>query len=158
MFRPRFKVKDNENHKFTIGWVGRIDKKNHRKLKGYDIVLSALTDLNVSLDIRTFKENYVPREKMVEFYQGLDCFICSSESESLPNPVLEAAACGIPIISTKVGIVPELIKHHKNGLIVPRSSDDIHDAVIFLMNNPNKRAELTGHGMNVKKIGNIFLS
>ncbi|RSL28965.1 glycosyltransferase [Salibacterium salarium] len=136
LFKPGTK---KNNKKFTVGWVGRIDKKNYRELKGYDIVLQALKGLNVDLEIRTFTENYVPREKMVGFYQGLDCFICSSKTEGLPNPVLEAASCGVPIISTNVGFVPEIIQHDVNGYIVPRTSAAISKAVRQLMNNPAKR-------------------
>ncbi|MDQ0300699.1 glycosyltransferase involved in cell wall biosynthesis [Salibacterium salarium] len=145
LFKP---IKKKQNKKFTIGWVGRIDKENYRELKGYDIVLEALKDLNVNLDIRTFTTNYVPREKMVEFYQGLDCFICSSKTEGLPNPVLEAASCGVPIISTNVGFVPEIIQHDKNGLIVPRTSAAIRKAVQELRNNPKKRDQFS---KNIRK-------
>ncbi|WP_054707051.1 glycosyltransferase [Bacillus sp. JCM 19041] len=77
---------------------------------------------------------------MVEFYQGLDCFICSSESEHIPLPVLEAAACGIPIISTCVGIVPELIMHNENGLIVPRNVRSFKSGVKSLIDSPEKRS------------------
>jgi glycosyltransferase involved in cell wall biosynthesis len=132
---------------FRVGWVGRIDKPSYRQLKGYDIVLSALRGLELKLDIRTYKEHYVPREKMVRFYQGLDCFICSSQSEHIPLPILEAAACGIPIITTNVGIVPELIQHKRNGIIVPRTSEAIHQAVVSLMKKRNDRILL---GQNVR--------
>ena len=140
LFKPGIR---KNNDKFTVGWVGRIDKENYRELKGYDIVLEALKDLDVTLDIRTYQENYVPRDKMVDFYQGIDCFVCSSKTEGLPNPVLEAASCGVPIISTKVGFVPELIEHNVNGLIVPRNSKAIKEAVQFLKDNPDKRSEIS---------------
>jgi glycosyltransferase involved in cell wall biosynthesis len=131
LFKPASNRKQND--KFTVGWVGNISKKQYRELKGYDIVLKALKNLDVKLEIRTFEENYVPRHEMVSFYQGIDCFICSSASEGLPNPVLEAAACGVPIITTNVGIVPELIKNRENGVIVERSAEAIKKEVKFLM-------------------------
>lgn len=125
---------------FTVGWVGRIDR--HRELKGYDITLLALNGLDVKLDIRTFSNKRVTREEMVPFYQSLDCFICSSASEHLPLPILEAAACGVPIISTNVGIVPELIKSNENGLIVERNVEAIREAVQCLMENREKREKM----------------
>ncbi|GBF78195.1 hypothetical protein PA598K_06806 [Paenibacillus sp. 598K] len=137
LFRPR--ERRGVVGGFRVGWVGRIDKPVYRQHKGYDQVLKALNGLGVELDIRTYKEHYVPRKEMVSFYQGLDCYICSSRSEGLPNPVLEAAACGVPIISTNVGIVPELIRHRHNGLIVSGSADSIREAVCFLMNEPDER-------------------
>ncbi|MGM1048172.1 MAG: glycosyltransferase family 4 protein [Bacillota bacterium] len=141
LFKPG-KRRKKESDVFTVGWVGRIDEVAHRELKGYDIVLQALKGLNVKLDIRTFKEHYVPRAKMVEFYQGLDCFICSSRSEGLPNPVLEAAACGVPIITTKVGIIPELIQNKKNGIIIPRTPEAIRKQVKYLIQHPVERQKL----------------
>ncbi|MBU9713313.1 glycosyltransferase family 4 protein [Evansella tamaricis] len=132
-----------KNKLFTVGWVGRIDKKNYRNLKGYDIVLEAIKGANIKLDIRTFKEKKVSRDEMVSFYHGLDCFVCSSESEGLPNPVLEAASCGVPIISTNVGIVPELIKHNQNGLIVSRNAASIRKAILDLKRNPSKRKKFS---------------
>lgn len=127
---------------FTVGWVGRIDRSNNRELKGYDIVISALENLNIRLETRTLHENYVPRAEMVHFYQGLDCFICSSRSEHIPLPILEAAACGVPIITTNVGIVPQLIKTNVNGIIVERNPKSIREAVLYLMDRPKERKSM----------------
>ncbi|MFS0723253.1 glycosyltransferase family 4 protein [Paenibacillus sp. 1P07SE] len=145
-FKPMASKKNRDI--FTVGWVGRIDDPKSRELKGYDIVLEALRGLEVKLDIRTFKENYVPRSQMVHFYQNLDCFICSSRSEGLPNPLLEAAACGVPVIATKVGIVPELIRQGKNGLIVSRNATSIRKQVRYLMKHAERRQAL---GREIRK-------
>jgi len=147
VFKPAYKLK-TESEPFRIGWVGRIDKEEYREHKGYDIVLKALQDLNVELETRTFHENRVPRQEMVSFYQSLDLFICSSHSEQHPMPVLEAAACGIPIVSTRVGIVPELIQSGFNGLIVPRNAIAIREAVRRLMADP---VTLSKFSNNIRK-------
>ncbi|QDI92865.1 glycosyltransferase [Salicibibacter halophilus] len=144
---PRhFKPAESKKKKrpFVVGWVGRIDQQNYRELKGYDLVISALKDMNVNLQIRTFKDK-VPRKEMVAFYQELDCFICSSTSEHIPLPVLEAAACGVPIISTNVGIVPELISDKRNGIIVKRDANAIKNAVQTVKNNPEMKKQLSGN-------------
>ncbi|ALA52357.1 glycosyltransferase family 4 protein [Shouchella clausii] len=140
LFKPL--QKRNENERFKVGWVGRIDQEDYRQLKGYDLVLAALKDIDVELDIRTYKDR-VPREEMAAFYQQLDCFICSSTSEHIPLPLLEAAACGVPLISTRVGIAPELITHNKNGFIVPRTPDAFQSAVKALMDSPEKRKKFS---------------
>lgn len=146
VFKPAKRPRSSQRP-FTVGWVGRIDKPEYRKLKGYDLVLTAVKNLPVKLDIRTYKEHYVPRREMVSFYQKLDCFVCSSASEHIPLPVLEAAACGVPIIATKVGIVPELIRHGANGLIVPRTPQAIRKQIRYLMNSPAEREKL---GANIR--------
>ncbi|GBF78196.1 hypothetical protein PA598K_06807 [Paenibacillus sp. 598K] len=135
-FRPA--LRRRAGGMFTVGWAGRMEDAKSRELKGYDIVVEALKGLCVKFEIRSFKDNYVPRTQMASFYQGLDCFICSSRSEGLPNPVLEAAACGVPIITTRVGIVPELIKHGSNGLIAERQAEAIRNQVKWLMRHPDQ--------------------
>ncbi|MBU9713311.1 glycosyltransferase family 4 protein [Evansella tamaricis] len=141
LFKPN--PKQGKNYSFNVGWVGRIDKKNYRELKGYNIVEKAIRKVKkIHFETRTYTSR-VPREKMVSYYQELDCFICSSKSEHIPLPILEAASCGVPIISTKVGIVPELINHKKNGLIIPRNSDDIAYSIKLLQKNPNMRKKFS---------------
>ncbi|WZB73295.1 glycosyltransferase family 4 protein [Achromobacter xylosoxidans] len=44
---------------------------------------------------------------MPAYYNSLDLYVCPSAIEGTPNPVLEAMACGVPVISTDVGIVPK---------------------------------------------------
>lgn len=145
LFRPAAVRRAGTGRPFVVGWAGRIDVPKRRELKGYDLVTAALKGLDVKLDIRTFTEHYVPRKQMVGFYQGLDCFICSSQSEGLPNPLLEAAACGVPLITTRVGVVPELIRQGHNGLIINRSEEAIRQAVVYLMRRPERCRRLGKH-------------
>jgi len=146
LFKPR--SGNRPDAAFRAGWVGRIDDQARRDLKGYDLVLSALPGLKAELDIRTFKEQYVPRAQMIDYYQNLDCLICSSRTESIPFPVLEAAACGVPVISTEVGIVPELIQNGHNGIIIPRTANAIRKEVIRLMTHPDERRAMGQNARN----------
>lgn len=56
-------------------------------------------------------------------------YVCASAHEGAPLPVLEAAACGPPVISTAAGIVPELVRDGVNGLIVERNVEAISAAL-----------------------------
>ena len=60
----------------------------------------------------------VKREKLPNYYNAMDIFVFPSRSEGAPKVVMEACACGIPVISTNVGGIPELIKEGKTGFTV----------------------------------------
>jgi glycosyltransferase involved in cell wall biosynthesis len=45
--------------------------------------------------------------------------VLSSDSEGMPVSLMEAAACGVPVVATAVGGVPEVVQHEKTGLLVP---------------------------------------
>ena len=75
--------------------------------------------------------NAIPHSEMPDFYKRIDVLICTSMFEGCPLPVLEAASSGKPVISTRVGIVPELIKHGENGFIVdtPHKCSEIEKTI-----------------------------
>ncbi|WP_054707054.1 hypothetical protein [Bacillus sp. JCM 19041] len=53
LFKPPHRKKEND--RFKVGWVGRIDQKEYRELKGYDLVVAALKDVDVDMTIRTYE-------------------------------------------------------------------------------------------------------
>ncbi|NWF51232.1 MAG: N-acetyl-alpha-D-glucosaminyl L-malate synthase BshA [Ignavibacteriaceae bacterium] len=57
------------------------------------------------------------QEGIVEILNAADVFIIPSQSESFGLAALEAMACGLPVISSSVGGLPELIKHNEGGFI-----------------------------------------
>lgn len=59
------------------------------------------------------------RDDVPDVLAALDVFVCSSESEGLSNSMLEAMACGIPIITTGVGDHARIIRSHLDGIVVP---------------------------------------
>jgi glycosyltransferase involved in cell wall biosynthesis len=79
--------------------------------------LSGLTipdELNGNL----FLSNFLPREEMPAFYSSLDYYLCTSEIEGYGYPVLEAMCCERIVISTPVGVAPEIIRNGENGYII----------------------------------------
>ncbi|MCC6952487.1 MAG: glycosyltransferase, partial [Deltaproteobacteria bacterium] len=62
-------------------------------------------------------------------YRQASVYICASEFEGTPNPALEALATGVPVITTSVGNMPELIVDGHNGFIVERSVEAIANAL-----------------------------
>ncbi len=56
-------------------------------------------------------------DDMKGFYEQIDVFICGSKRESFPAVVVEAFACGIPVISTPVAGIPEILADQKNAYL-----------------------------------------
>jgi glycosyltransferase involved in cell wall biosynthesis len=54
------------------------------------------------------------------YLKAFDLFILSSRSEAMAYVIIEACALGLPIISSKVGGIPEIITHEKDGLLYPQ--------------------------------------
>lgn len=64
---------------------------------------------------------WLPGERVdvPEVMQGLDCFVLPSLSEGISNTILEAMACGLPVIAADVGGNAELVRNGETGLLVP---------------------------------------
>ena len=91
----------------VFGWVGNPG----RPVKRFAEIKKCIKSFGgeVELVTATNKSKY-SRLEMAKLYNRIGTLICFSESEGTPNPVLEAAACGRNVISTKVGNVPELFQ------------------------------------------------
>ncbi|MCW9097213.1 MAG: glycosyltransferase, partial [Ignavibacteriaceae bacterium] len=57
------------------------------------------------------------QDGLVEILSSSDLFLIPSQSESFGLAALEAMACGLPVISSSVGGLPELVKHNETGFI-----------------------------------------
>lgn len=86
---------------------------------------------------------YVPRECLAERYHAADVFILPSLSESFGQVLLEAMSCGLPVIASRVGGIPETIEHGVNGLLVqPGNARALVAAIQKLAANPELTREL----------------
>lgn len=85
--------------KLKVGWVGNRDKPYKR----FDLV-EKICDSQFLEFCPIFWKNVRPHNEMRDYYWDIDVLLCMSDHEGLPTTVLEAAACGVPIISTPVGV------------------------------------------------------
>jgi len=81
----------------------------------------------------------VPREAVVPFYQVADVFLLTSNFEGMPMSVLEALACGTPVVTTPVGEVGKVVRNGSSGEItVGFQTDDIVKAVTHVLTDPER--------------------
>ncbi|MCC6933571.1 MAG: glycosyltransferase family 4 protein [Deltaproteobacteria bacterium] len=116
--------------KFKACWVGSLNSMCN---KGGDLIKAACEKAGVELICVGVDPRYdklLSHDQLREqAYHHASVLICASEFEGTPNPALEAMACGVPVISTRVGNMPELIREGYNGILVNRSVDEIADAI-----------------------------
>lgn len=137
-------------------------------LKGVDILIKAFQEVSLhNRDVhlhlvgdggwRGFCEDFVQKENLndrVHFWgaqpqnllfrviKGADICVLPSRNDAGPLTVLEAMAAGKPVIATRVGGIPELVKDGRNGILVEPEPDQLARAIEFLLDNADLRQKI----------------
>ena len=118
--------KKQDNLKFFLGGDGPLKDRIEEELK------------NNNLYLKVEMIGWIPHDKVVDYLNELKLFILPSYSEGLPTTVLEAMACGTPVLATPVGGVPDVIKDGETGFILGNNSSEcIAENVIRALEHPN---------------------
>ena len=157
-FRPSRRA--SQRDEFVIGTVGRIqDVKNQSGLIDAFILLRAMLPghrdrLRLSivgdgplLGMITEKVRaaglqdvvWLPgsRTDIAEVLSGFDVFALPSIAEGTPVTILEAMACGLPVVASRVGGIPEVVEQQATGLLVPPSDAlALADALAVYVQDP----------------------
>lgn len=160
------KPKLKQGNHFIIGTVGSL---NHQKgqiylieamekiIKAYPHLMLEIVgegDVRGELESRIFElglERHITllgRQNNPEKYMtNWDVFVLPSIAETFGIVILEAMNSKIPVIASSVGGITDIIKHQKNGILVPaRDVKAIAEAVIDLLSHPAKSAKLVREG------------
>lgn len=90
-------------------------------------------------------------------YSALDIFVLPSYQEGFPMVILEAMACGVPIVATTVGDIPEMIEHGVSGLLVPPGDiAALSNALAYLLDHPEKAWDMGAAAK--RRVGEQFTS
>lgn len=93
-----------------------------------------------NLDRNFYLVGYV--ENAAEYLKAFSIFVLPSLKEGLPYVLLEAGAAGIPVISTTVGGIPDIIHDMNSGILIqPKSARDLAHALMFALEHPKERKE-----------------
>ena len=88
-------------------------------------------------------QKWRPRAEVAAFYTTLDVYLCASIFEGTPNPVLEAMASGVPVVSTDVGIVRYSFGPGQAEFIVERRPEAFARAIRDILSTPGLQARLS---------------
>ena len=147
-----------KNHKFEILCIGRFafekshalivetckdlrdnDIDFHLTLKGEGPLLEDIKNMikNYRLENNiTVIDEWVDRDEIPLLVGKSDLYIQPSLTEGLPLAVLEAMSMGKPVVVTKAGGMPELIKDKGAILIEKNNKKQLYDAILYYIKNP----------------------
>ena len=173
--------------RFVIGGVGRLSPE--KNFAGLIRVVAKLIDAGLPLSLYIAGSGAIQAQlqqqidatghgdyirlfgycnDMPAFYQALDLFVLNSLREGLPNVVLEAMAYELPVLSTRVAGVPQLITNGYNGVLIDiQDENELEQKLQLLVNDPDYCRMIgdNGHltvkqkysfGLRMKKIRDIY--
>lgn len=167
----RHKIPRNKKYLLYVGsetdrknFLGLLKAFNLAHKKDPDIVLikigSSQDEINHKKALKYIASNnlkdavifpgFLAEEDLPKFYSLADVFLFPSLAEGFGFPVLEAMACGCPVICSDRGSLPEI-----GGKAVqyaePLNSEDIADKILKLLNDPRMRKDLEKKGLEQAK-------
>jgi glycosyltransferase involved in cell wall biosynthesis len=103
------------------------------------------------LSERLLLPGYVPRrEDVMRYMAAADVLAFPSHDEGLPNVVVEAMACGLPVVASAVGGIPEIVADGVTGRLVPaRDAPALAGAVRGVLEAPQPTAEMAARARDL---------
>jgi len=143
----------------AVGFFGRLSRQ-----KGVDVLLRAAADVDATIDIhggggqeaalrrQCQRLRIAPRIRfmgeclqgdVVAYMQKYALLVIPSRWEGCPYVVLDAWAAGVPVVATRVGGLPDLIRDGVNGILVPANdAPALSSAITTLLRDPPRRHAL----------------
>ena len=89
----------------------------------------------------------ISRERLPRLYSTVNMYVTATVADNLPYAILEAMACGLPVVATNVGGIPELVTDGESGLLVPPADPDVLGAAILhLLRDPDLASRMGKEG------------
>ena len=152
-FRPEPRTRPSGRR---ICYVGRLEKEKNlfglwRAMKGLDAELvvagsgSLLAELRRDAEENNLAVQFlgtVPHERLPNILNASDVFVLPSFYEGHPKALLEAMACALPVIGTRVAGIRELIRHGETGYLCETTPEAIRSAIEELLGDPTARTKM----------------
>ena len=122
---------------------GGVDLVHTMKLLDRPVELDLVSSSAVvppGLPIRVHRDVAANSPAITELFGRADVFVLPSRGDCTPLAVAEALACGLPVVASPVGGMPELVQHGHNGLLVaPGDPQQLARALTVLVDQPDTR-------------------
>ena len=110
--------------------------------------LSQLQEIARSNGIKANFLGNIPNHELPKILNQHELFVLPSLWEGMPKTLLEAMACGLPVIGTNVSGTKEVIKDGENGILCDTDANSIRQAIVRLMDDEDLKKKL---GKNARK-------
>ncbi len=113
---------------------------NNLKIDNVELLVFGADSSDIQLNIPTTYLGYIKDESNLnDLYNAADVFVVPSRQDNLPNTVLESICSGTPVVGFKIGGLPDMIIHKKNGYLAePFDTNDLRMGIEYVLTNPNK--------------------
>jgi len=137
-----------------IELVMRLNKEYNLLVKGIligtGILEESLKQLAYGFGLSEDEMEFISGADKPEFYfQNGDLMVFCSDFEGTPNVVLEAMACGLPVITTKVGNLPFFINDKQSGFFFDGSVDNLTENVVEIMKHREVLRNISENAMKI---------
>ena len=147
-FYPRNKIQCRKRfgfdpNTFLIAYLGEYSERKGvlrvaeavDGLKGVSVAFAGKGKLQPKVANCVFNR-VIKHEELPYFLSAADVFVLPSLSEGCSNAIVEAIACGLPIVSSNLPFNADILDHDNSILIDPKNIDEIKSAIIYLRDNP----------------------
>jgi len=142
--------------RYLVEAISKIKKEFERNMAAVVIVGRSTEWTNEEKMIRTLIKKWslekyfifkgkLPEKELLKEYKSSTLFVLPSLFEGMPLTLLEAWASSLPVIATRVGENPYLIKHRYNGwLVEPGNADELAETLKEVLNTPKQKLKIVG--------------
>lgn len=131
------------------------------QMAGHPVIFLALGDDAPSETIDAAEIRFIPFQRdlasIAHYYQAADLYLHAARADTFPNVILEALACGLPVVATAIGGIPEQVKSlfslsgvvshsvsQATGVLTPAGdAEKMASGVVYLLQNPDILKQLS---------------
>jgi len=140
-----------------------------KRLEPMNLVLLVPGDSFENIGASNLEVKSVPwtneKEQLARYYQAADLYLHAAHAENFPNVIIEALSCGVPVVGTRTGGIPEQIHEEATGYVVPQSdAEAMADKAYALLSDRQKLAFFSQNAADdargkysLERMGNEYL-
>ena len=149
--RPVFLSNRNFEAYYNVGCVLKAFQLIQKKIPQAELIVAGygrgefeLRKLAKELNLERVEfVGRIEQAEMPKIYDQADIFLNASLVDNMPLSVIEAFACGLPVVSSKTGGIPYIVEHEKNGLLVEQNDcEALANEAMRLLQNDNLAQEI----------------